>query len=558
MALLNSMLSGVSGLKNHQIMMDIVGNNISNVNTVGYKQSRVTFAESLSQVIRSGKQPNQYSGGQNSFQVGFGTKLNSIDRSWQQGTFERTGIVTDLALQGNALFILKNYDKTTYTRAGSFTFDEEGNLVNPQTGGKVQGKLADANGVLPSGNALTDIKIDLSQKIPAKATSTVNWIGNLSTNETVPKTMTRVAKMFGNIDQGTAVGSSVSGFSQKIYSDVGNEYTLNTTWTKTAANTWTLNWVVQKAGVDVPGSSGSIAGIQFEDNEGKWTMTKASKELFDGIANKIDVPAEYLNFTIDPTNIQQKLLANSIDSSDNIVIESEKSKKITGAVSVYDSLGTAHTLSLTFMKIDDNKWHYEASVPSDSGMLYNNYGTLEFNTDGTIKSIIPPTVQIEFDPAQGAQKNQMITLQLGSIGEFNGITQTAAESTLTVTSQDGAAAANLLNINIDQYGVIEGVFSNGKTKSLAQIMVANFANRNGLIASGDNQFVVSANSGEPIVEALGQESGTTVQSQALEQSNVDLAEEFTRMIVAQRGFQANARVITTSDNMLQELTAIVR
>lgn len=558
MALLNSMLSGVSGLKNHQVMMDIVGNNISNVNTVGYKQSRVTFAESLSQVIRSGKQPNEFSGGQNSFQVGFGTKLNSIDRNWGQGTFERTGIVTDLALQGNALFILKNYDKTTYTRAGSFIFDEEGNLVSPQSGAKVQGKLADVNGLLPSGNALEDIKIDLSQKIPAQATSTVNWIGNLSTAESVPTTTTRKVSLFGNIDQNTAVGSSVAGYSQKIYSDIGNEYTINTSWTKTAANTWTLNWVVQKAGVDVPGSSGSIAGIEFEDNDGKWTMKPSSKALFDGVVNKINVPAEYLNFTIDPTNIQQQNLASSINNSDNIVVESQKSKKITGAVSIYDSLGTAHTLSLTFMKIADNKWHFEASVPSASGNLYNNYGTLEFNTDGTIKSVVPPTVQIEFDPAQGAQKNQMITLNLGSVGQFNGITQTAAESTLTVTGQDGAAAANLLNINIDQYGVIEGVFSNGKTKTLAQIMVANFANRNGLIATGDNMFTVSANSGEPIVQSLGQESGTTVQSQALEQSNVDLAEEFTKMIVAQRGFQANARVITTSDNMLQELTAIVR
>lgn len=558
MPLLNSMISGVSGLKNHQLMMDVVGNNIANVNTVGYKQSRITFAESFSQNVRSGKQPNQFSGGQNTFQIGFGTKLNSIDRNWYQGTFERTGIVTDLALQGDALFILKNFDKTAYTRAGSFTFDEEGNLVNPETGAKVQGKLADADGVLPSGNALTDIKIDLSQKIPAKSTSVVNWVGNLSTSETVPTTSTRTAKIFGNIDQATAVGGTVAGFSQKIYNDVGNEYTLNTTWTKTAANTWTLSWVVQKGGVDVTGSAGSIAGIQFEENEGKWTMTKASKDLFDGVANKIDIPAEYLNFTIDPTNVQQKSIASTVNQSDNIVIESAKSKKITGAVSIYDSLGTAHTLSLTFMKIADNKWHFEASVPQTSGNLFNNYGTLEFNSDGTIKSVVPPTVQIEFDPAQGAQKNQMITLQLGSVGLFNGITQTSAESNLTVTSQDGAASANLLNINIDQYGVIEGVFSNGKTKSLAQIMVATFANRQGLVAAGDNMYVVSANSGEPIVQSLGQESGTTVKSQALEQSNVDLAEEFTKMIVAQRGFQANARVITTSDNMLQELTAIVR
>lgn len=558
MALLNSMLSGISGLKNHQVMMDVVGNNISNVNTVGYKASRVTFADSLNQMIKSSKSSGNSSGGLNASQIGLGSKVGSIDRNWTQGTTESTNIDTNLALKGNAMFIVKSSGTTSYTRAGNFKFDEKGYLVSSENGAKVQGKVANSLGEIPSGNALTDVKVDLNQKLPAVATSKVTWAGNLSSTTEVPKTKTRAATIYGNIDSDTAVGGSVAGYSQAIYNDLGTQYSLDSNWTKTADNTWTFSWKVQKGGVDVAGSSGSITGLKFEDNSGKWTLDAASKAKFDGTANKISVPGDYLNFTIDSTLVSQTSSSSSIDVSDSVGVESENSKKTTGAVTIYDSLGNSHTLSLSFLKVGDNKWRYDASVGSTSGNLYNNYGIIDFNSDGTIKSMNPPTAQIEFDPSGGASKDQMVTLDLGSIGKFNGITQSSSESSISATEQDGSASATLLNLNVDEYGVIEGVFSNGETKSLAKVMVANFANRDGLVSTGDNMYSVSANSGAALVQDLGESSGTTVQSQRLEQSNVDLSDEFTKMIVAQRGFQANSRVITTSDSILQEITNLVR
>lgn len=141
MALLNSLFSGVSGLKNHQATMDVIGNNIANVNTIGFKGSRVTFSDTFNQFVKAGTNPVGSNGGTNSFQIGLGMKINSIDRNWNQGTFERTGITTDLALQGQGMFILKSNGQQLYSRAGAFIFDADGKLVNPQNGAVVSLRL---------------------------------------------------------------------------------------------------------------------------------------------------------------------------------------------------------------------------------------------------------------------------------------------------------------------------------------------------------------------------------------------------------------------------------
>ncbi len=164
MALLNSLFSGVSGLQNHQSMMDVIGNNIANVNTIGFKGSRVTFSDTFNQFIKAGTNPTDTTGGTNTFQVGLGAKVNSIDRNWNQGTFESTGITTDLALQGSGLFVLKSNGENFYSRAGAFVFDADGKLVSPQNGAIVQGKVANEDGILPPGNNLQDIVIDKNLK----------------------------------------------------------------------------------------------------------------------------------------------------------------------------------------------------------------------------------------------------------------------------------------------------------------------------------------------------------------------------------------------------------
>lgn len=556
MALLTSLFAGVSGLRNHQAMMDVIGNNISNVNTIGFKGSRVTFSDTFNQFIKAGTNPTDSTGGTNSFQIGLGMKVNSIDRNWNQGTFERTGITTDLALQGQGMFVLQSNGQKFFSRAGAFQFDASGKLVSPQNGAVVQGKVASQDGVIPPGNNLQDIVIDTNMKLPAVSTTQIKWGGNLKSNSDLTRTVQVVQR--GNINSAALnVGDSTAQYPITVYNEYGDPFTYKVAYTKTAANTYDLKWTLEDSkGTQL--TTGSITGLVFADNgSGTWTLDAASKAKFDGVANRINVANSNIDFTFDPTIITQNSSTTTLSASaDNNRVPNV----VSGSVTVYDSLGTAHQVTLKYTKIADNIWTWTASVPGTStvnGQSASATGTIEFNPDGTLdpSKISPNNPQLTFVPSGGAATS-IIDLDFGT--GFGGVTQTSSSSVISALSQNGSPSASLSNLNIDQYGKIVGIFSNGSSKALAQIMVATFNNLNGLISVGDNMYSAYANSGEPRIGSLGEETGTTVQSGALEQSNVDLSEEFTRMIVSQRGFQANARVITTADSLLQEITNLIR
>lgn len=559
MALLTSLFAGVSGLRNHQTMMDVIGNNISNVNTIGFKGSRVTFSDTFNQFVKAGTNPTEVTGGTNSYQVGLGMKVNSIDRNWNQGTFERTGITTDLALQGQGMFVLKNNGQKFFSRAGAFVFDAGGKLVSPQNGAVVQGKVANSDGVIPPGNNLEDIVIDTNLKLPAVSTTLIKWGGNLKSNSDLTRTLQVVQR--GNINSSAlAVGDKTADYTVTVYNEYGEAFRFVTNWEKTAANVYTLNWSLKDAdGNDLPTPvNGSITGLTFaDDGTGNYVLDAASKAKFDGVNNRVNVASSNIDFTFDSTIVTQNSSTTTLSASaDNNKIPNI----VSGSVTIYDSLGTAHQATLKMTKIDDNIWTWTVSVPGTStadGKTATAIGTIEFNADGTLDpaKISPNNPTFSFSPKGGAAPVN-ISLDFGS--GFGGVTQTSASSVISALSQDGSPSASLTNLNIDQYGNIVGIFSNGSSKNLAQIMVATFNNLNGLISVGDNMYLAYANSGEPRIGSLGEDTNTTVQSGALEQSNVDLSEEFTRMIVSQRGFQANARVITTADNLLQEITNLIR
>lgn len=544
MSLLNSLFSGVSGLKNHQTMLDVIGNNIANVNSTGFKGSRVTFSDTFNQYIRYGTDPSETSGGTNSFQVGLGMKVSSIDRNWTQGTFNQTGITTDMALQGDGLFIMESNGKQYYSRAGAFVFDAEGKLVNPQTGAIVQGKVATEDGIIPPGNNLEDIFIDTNLRLPAVATTATSWGGNLNSTATLTRTEDFVQS--GNINSSIAIGATETD-SNTIYDNNGNAYTMNITYTKTAADTYTMTYDVLDA------DSNSVVGGP-QNHTLVFNAGTGALATIDGAAPAaitIQNAALGIDFDFDLDGVTQTASTTTVSST---VDENREPTVITGTLSVFDSLGNAHNLTLKFTKTANNQWNWSTSAPSPA-TLENNEGTITFRTDGSIDSISPNPPVIRLTPSGGASA-QNIKLDFGS--GFSGITQTSANSVVSALSQNGSAAASLSNLNVDQYGYIVGVFSNGESRNLAQIMVATFANRNALTSVGDNMYTVAPNSGEALVSELGEASGTTLQSGALEQSNVDLSEEFTKMIVSQRGFQANARVVTTSDTLLQEITNLVR
>ena len=545
MALINSLFSGVSGLRNHQVMLDVVGNNIANVNSIGYKASRVTFADAFSDILRYGSNPSDAVGGTNTFQLGLGMKVNSIDRNWTQGTFERTGIITDLALQGDALFVLKSNGEKVYSRAGNFVFDADGYLVNPQNGAIVQGKVATSDGVIPPGNNLEDIQIDTQMKLPAVATSEITWGGNLKSSSTLTRSENYVEN--GNINSSISIGDSVSE-SNTVYDDWGREYTLTVTYEKTATDAYDMTYeLTDSDGNSIVGPSTHSVTFDADGN----------MDTIDGNpAAPITIQDTDLgiNFDFDPTEVTQEASASNLGST---VDDNRESTLVSSTITVYDSLGNSHELTVKFTKVAENQWYWKVDVGAEDGTITNNSGTITFGTDGTISTLTPSQPSIYFTPSGGAS-GQYIDLNFGTTGEFDGITQTSDDSVVSALSQDGSPVANLSNINIDQYGNIVGVFSNGNTQKLAQLLLAKFPNRNALVSIGDNMYTIAGNTGDPVIGSAGASLGTTIESGALEQSNVDLSAEFTNMIVAQRGYQANARVITVSDTMLQEVTNLVR
>ncbi|RKY63780.1 MAG: hypothetical protein DRP99_03425, partial [Candidatus Latescibacterota bacterium] len=230
------------------------------------------------------------------------------------------------------------------------------------------------------------------------------------------------------------------------------------------------------------------------------------------------------------------------------------------SIFVYDSLGNRHTVEITFTKADDpNTWTWEVEV--DGGLISPTAGykgRVTFNNDGSLAAFTSDDNQpLKFDPGSGADPME-IRLDAGRSGAFDGITQLSAPSTTIASYQDGHGMGVLSGISIDAQGRITGTFTNGTSQVLAQIVLANFTNKEGLKKAGNNLFELTANSGDPIIGLAGTNFPTIITPGALELSNVDLVREFTDMIVTQRGFQANARVITTTDAMLDEVIRIRR
>lgn len=430
--MMRSMFSGVTGLRNHQVRMDVIGNNIANVNTVGFKKSRVVFQDTLSQTMRGASSPQGNRGGTNPMQVGLGMTIASIDTLHSPSSAESTGNMTDLAIEGEGYFMLGDGLDTYYTRAGNFDFDRNGTLINRANGLKVQGWQTDDYRVPDdkSPQDLGDIVVRKGMVMQAKATDSAKFGKNLDDNEPI--------------------------FTEK--------YT------------------------------------ETDDPHNDPTKT------------------EYDNYTI--------------------------------PFKVYDSKGNGHTLTIGFRKTSANNWDYRIYADRDNPNTTAGTGKLEFGANGYITNGAQGTFTLE--PGNGASDLEDVPI------DFSQVTQFAKETNIDLTNQSGYPAGILKEVTIDTAGVITGAFDNGLSVNLAQIALANFDNPGGLIKAGQNMYRYSNNSGEPQIGESGTSGRGAIAPGYLEMSNVDLSEEFTQMIVTQRGFQANSRIITASDEMLQELVNLKR
>jgi flagellar hook protein FlgE len=403
--MLRSLFSGVSGLRADQTMMDVVGNNIANVNTTGFKSSQTVFEDTLSQMIQAAASPQNGNGGINPSQVGLGVRLAGIFTNFAQGATQLTGRATDLAIQGDGFFVVRRGNEDLFTRAGAFSFDANGNLVSPD-GGAVQGWMADSSGTINTNSALSDIKLPLGTLLPPVRTDSAAVGGNLPNNAAV----------------GTSIVTSID-----MYDGQGHSYPVTMTLTNTGADAWNV------------------------------TAT-------------------------------------------------------TGATAV----GSA---SLTFDP-----------------------------ATGTLTSPSPVTLSPGLPGAAGG------TVAL----DVSGLSQFGSDNTVAATSQNGSAMGSLQAFTISGTGELVGVFSNGLKQTLGRIALANFNNPPGLEKVGGSLYRNSVNSGAPQYGVAGTGGRGTMAGGTLEMSNVDLAQEFTNLIIAQRGFQANTRVITASDEILQDLVNLKR
>lgn len=468
MALASALFSGISGLGTLGNAMQIIGDNISNVNTIGFKGATFTFQDLLSQATATMSGTSQ---------VGRGVALGDIYSSFEQGSFESTGNTTDLAIGGQGFFSLRESgsDNLYYSRAGNFRFDREGYLINPE-GYVVQGWELDASG--DDVGSITDIVLD-SFTSPPVASSTVTVITNLDSDAT-----SNVADLSGAWDGDNAAGTYMSDASYEYQSTV-KVY-------------------------DSLGSTHDIT-IYFDPSAvtGQW---------------------EYV-VVCNPTEDQRAGAAG-----DDLGLLAR------GVVSFSSSSGNITNLT---MEINDGQGNYNnASIDSHGYYCFQpNFGT--------------GVTDIQFDigtrdsTGGGAGGPTWINDSLTT-------TQFARSSTTTFQAANGYGAGDLQGVDVDVDGVITGVYSNGELIPLFRVALAKFQNVNGLNKEGGNLYTETRESGDAITNRPGTNGLGSIAPNSLEQSNVDIANEFVRMITTQRGFQANSKIITVTDQMLAELINLKR
>jgi len=438
--MMRSMMAGISGLRMHQVRMDVIGNNIANVNTTGFKSSRVTFKEVFSSTMANASAPDSDRGigGVDPMQVGMGMTLASIDLQYTEGSVERTDNPLDVSIEGDGLFVIKENSASgyTFTRAGMFGVDKIGNLV-------------------------------------------------------------------------TSSGAMVCGWQKRELGDGEIE------------------------------ASGFDTTLQVEP-------INLYKDIFNG--NKKLIPPE-------PTS--------NVVFNGNINSNTELDETVGIPMTLYDSYGNEHQAQLTFTRVDGeiNTWEYSLELDEEPGNIVTS-GQLVFHNTGDEVGKLKSMTQEGTNIANGKITQEItfnpdIENKINVEFDFSALTQYAADDSAKVYDFNGYATGELIDYSIGNDGTITGVYSNGKQQPLAMIALAAFDNPQGLKKVGESSFTQTANSGEFKAVAPDTTAGALV-SNTLEMSNVDLSTEFTNMIITQRGFQANSKTISTTDEMLQELVNLKR
>lgn len=653
--MMRSMFSGVTGLRNHQLRMDVIGNNIANVNTIGFKGARVTFQEALSQTLSSASKAEGFRGGVNPRQIGLGVTLGSIDVIQRQGAIEDTGFVTDLAIEGSGFFMLSSGDQMLFTRAGAFDFDGNGNFVSKTNGLKVIGYRADRMGKIEvSPERLGPLSISVNERIDPIATTKMTFGGNLNANpdqggkkttivgpaipegtfpidttlwpgdldfkvivdgrESIvslpqpvfPQTTYTQAQVLGRLN--AALEASPARFTiadnrlTLTHTENGHDRTLEILDLPPALNVLFPN----VTGTQVNGTQALTfpltippAGMRFSVTVGNTERTVSlpptsaanpayanPTDLLTALNNQLSaVPPLAAAFTApalpsppNPAGSVSLVLTGSggppaatveIRNAPALLFGDIQEGMTRGtfdpvrfSTNVYDSLGGLHTVFATMEKVGDNLWEWKAYFPEipEQDPVWNGPhpfnvggGHITFNENGRMSYVDQTSVRIV-----ASELYPRLPHNLEVDLDFNGLTQYTERTTSSIRHQNGYSSGSLDTINVTADGIILGVFSNGLSRNFGQVAMARFENPEGLEKVGGTNFLPSANSGGMVINVAGREGLGMVVPSSLEMSNVDLSLEFTNMIITQRGFQANSRIISSSDEMLQELVNLKR
>ncbi len=695
--MLSALFTSSSALSANQEYLNVVGNNLANSNTNGFKSQSVRFSNQFSQLVQGASQPTSTNGGTNPIQIGNGVQVASAVTNLTQGTITPTSRNLDLAIQNNGYFILKHNGDTVYTRDGSLSVDSNNNLVNTATGAIVQrvGAVGEATSTTPAfqipGN--NNISIPTGITIPGQATQNVSFVGSLSPSTPGPSSLVlsagqsltiagapaTAATLLNSLDQ-TAVGY-VAGDTIKIAGTNSSGAAILASYVLTGTPSDTVGALLASINQAFQSQTVSVGATATITPAGKLELTANTSGVSSLSLNLSSTGTGSTNFT--------GFITSTIGAVGGSAVTEAQ---------VYDSQGVAHSISFTFQKGSANQWNVTAGLNKGDGTITafgqdNLVAGLNFNQNGSFNNVLgvntaetlltnspltvagapatgatllnsldqhtatpyatPDAIQIRgvdftgtqvsanlpvdgtttlqdlvtsinstfgaavasIDPSgniqlqakfngqsglslkladapgnaggltfgkmvettRGANGDDSITFQLnglagygaaqtiklsfGTAGGFNGISQagnSTGSSSVSIAQQDGYGTGTLISESISSNGIVNGQFNNGKTLAIAQIALATFDNPGSLLQIGSNLLQSTVNTGLPTISAPGVGSNGTIESGALESSNVDVSTEFTNLISAQRGYQINAKAFTTANTMLQDTVDLIR
>lgn len=604
MSILTSLFTGVSGLTTNGQALSIIGDNISNSNTTAFKSSRAVFGDILSQAM-----------GTSSSQIGRGTSLIASQQLFSQGTFETTSNPLDMAIDGNGFFMVKDSSGAQfYTRAGDFTLSKDGFIVNSE-GMKVQGYLYDTSGK-PTG-AIGDINAATVNSSNPSATTTMSLEANLDSRTVAPTTAWSVSTATGPVAGSYNFNTSVT-----VYDSQGNAHPAGVYFSKIDANSIAgaaeakanaaaaaAAYKATAAGTADPLTAAQVAAQLTSGTAAAATVTAAVNAYNAANATAIpltgaaDFTTSSLASSLSATATAAAAAAaaaykataagtadplTAAQVAAQLTAGTAPAATVTAAVNAYNAAhSTAVQLTSDSFSANPpyaNTWeahvvyntsatgtnYQEASYPSGNTALF-----LQFDSSGKLTNVAPgvsgtPPANIgsgttltqslgyDFKAWTGSTTVPTQTIGLNFGYQGTNTTQYGSESSMTFQNQDGWTSGSLSALNVDTNGILSGVFTNGQNRSISQVALASFTNPNGLTKMGKNIYAESFDSGQSAIGTPATSGRGAIQSSSLEMSNVDIADQFVQMISAQRGFEANTKVITTTDDLLSQVLAMKR